>query len=304
MAIRPLLAFTLFKRSLDVNACLKQKPLMPALQEIYQVDAFSDRPFSGNPAAVCPLPGGSAWPEVRVMQALAMENNLSETAYFKPSQDPGADYDLRWFTPTNEVQLCGHATLASAFVAFEELKHPGNLLRFSTLSGILGVARDPESGLLTLDFPARAVSRCEAPAGLTASLSGALPLETYHSDNGIYLAVFATESEIRALRPDFARMIPLDHSVLVTARGDTADFVSRYFAPHRGVPEDPVTGSAHCILTPFWAERLKKPELFAMQVSTRGGNLSCKTLGDRVALTGAAVLVFKGTLAKGVLSAG
>jgi PhzF family phenazine biosynthesis protein len=263
------------------------------LQAIYQVDAFTDRLFSGNPAAICPLPGARDWPDEKLLQAIALENNLSETAYFKPSQVPGADFDLRWFTPVCEVELCGHATLASAFVLFEELGFAGEEIRFSTRSGILTVRRRPR---LTLDFPARGLKPCpNPPEALTQSL-GAQPLETLQTDNGIYFCVFGSEARIRTLKPDFSRMASLDCSVLVTAPGDEADFVSRYFAPHKGIPEDPVTGSAHCVLTPYWAERLKKHELFAIQASARGGKLDCQLRGNRVFISGHAVLFCRGTL--------
>ena len=262
--------------------------------DIYQVDAFTDRPFSGNPAAICPLMDANEWPAESLLQKIAFENNLSETAYFKPSRIQGADFDLRWFTPTVEAQLCGHATLASAFVLFECLGYSRQDVRFSTLSGILGVKKD--SGRLTLDFPAGALeSPIAPPAGLVEVL-GAAPREVRRSPRGIYFCLFDSESQIRALKPDFGQMAQLDQSVLVTAPGSESDFVSRYFAPHKGIAEDPVTGSAHCLLAPYWAERLKKTELFAIQVSARQGKLWCRVQGDRVFISGHAVLFFRGKL--------
>jgi PhzF family phenazine biosynthesis protein len=287
---------------------------MPPFHEIYQVDAFADRAFTGNPAAICPLvyppgvePTQMDWPAERVMQAMALENNLSETAYFKPSAQANADYDLRWFTPATEAKLCGHATLASAYVLYEHLGCKLPEIRFSTLSGILKVRRG-DAGMFRLDFPADRLSEPmgDSPA-LEQALGGARPLEIRHCARGILFARLERAEQVRALQPDFAAMARLDQSVLVTAEGAPgakdglgADFVSRYFAPHKGVPEDPVTGSAHCALTPYWSERLGRAKLKARQLSSRGGSLECELAGGRVWISGRAALFFRGTLAPGL----
>jgi PhzF family phenazine biosynthesis protein len=271
------------------------------LHEIYHVDAFADRPFTGNPAAVCPLPSDTDWPATELLQAIALENNLSETAYFKPCRDTSlADFDLRWFTPKVEVKLCGHATLAAAFVLFNHLGHARDEVRFSTLSGILAVRKS--GSRLTLDFPADTLTDPLEPSPeqaqeLMKALGGVAALEIRHCSRGVLFFLLESETQVRALRPDFQAMARLEQSVLVTAPGLASDFVSRYFAPHKGVPEDPVTGSAHCILTPFWAQRLGKSELRAIQASPRGGTLECSLRGDRVEISGGAVLYSQGTLA-------
>jgi predicted PhzF superfamily epimerase YddE/YHI9 len=253
---------------------------------IYQVDAFTNRVFGGNPAAVCPLP---SWPDDRAMQAIAAENNLAETAFFVGG---GGRYDLRWFTPTVEVDLCGHATLASAFVVFRHLEPSLEAVSFRSKSGELRVARGGD--LLTLDFPARPPARLEVQPGLVRAL-GAAPAEAWAARDG--MAVFGTEEEVLALKPDMEAVAALDHfGVIVTAPGRASDFVSRFFAPRQGVPEDPVTGSAHCTLVPYWAKRLGKPRLHALQVSRRGGELFCEDRGDRVAMGGRAVQFLEGTI--------
>lgn len=245
----------------------------------YQVDAFATRLFEGNPAAVCPL---NAWLDDGLLQAIAEENNLSETAYFVPSGD---GYHLRWFTPVTEVDLCGHATLAAAHVIFEILGHPGPRIRFETRSGALLVER--RGALLAMDFPAITPKPCAAPAALVEGL-GQTPLEVLAADD--YIAVFDSEAAIRAIVPDHARLRELDlRGVIATAPGREADFVSRFFAPRFGIPEDPVTGSAHCELAPYWAGRLGKTGLRARQLSRRGGEVRCELKGDRVILAGAAV---------------
>jgi len=258
---------------------------------LYQVDAFTSRRFAGNPAAVCPL---ESWLPDDVMQAIAAENNLSETAFFVPR---GADFELRWFTPAVEVDLCGHATLATGFVVMTKLEPQRRRAVFHTRSGALTVARDGER--LTMDFPAQPVQRIEPPAGLAGAL-GAAPSQVLAHGSHL-VALYGAAARVRALAPDFAAIARLDcFGVSVTAAGDgddaDVDFVSRYFAPARGVPEDPVTGSAHCRLTPLWAERLGKSALTARQVGPRGGELACRLDGARVHLTGDAVLVLTGTL--------
>lgn len=247
----------------------------------YQVDAFTDRPFHGNPAAVCPL---QAWLPDTLMQAIAGENNLSETAFFVPS-DRG--FALRWFTPIREVDLCGHATLASAHVLFSHLNFQGESIHFQTRSGDLIVRR--QDARLVMDFPSCPPRPCTLPEGLAEGL-GRTPLEVLAGDD--YLAVFASEAEVRSLLPDHTRLAQLDlRGVCVTAPGDTVDFVSRFFAPKYGIQEDPVTGSAHCQLAPYWSARLGRPALSARQVSGRGGEIGCEVTGQRVLLSGHAVTV-------------
>ena len=264
---------------------------MPREIPLYQVDAFTTRAFAGNPAAVCPL---TAWLPDAVMQAIASENNLSETAFFVRE---GEGFALRWFTPSHEVELCGHATLASAYVVFNVLEPARAHIAFSTRSGVLTVARAGEQ--LEMDFPSLPPSPLPAPpAGLAAAL-GAPPVATLAARS--LVAVFDDAQVVRRLRPDLGAIAALDWpSVMVTAPGDgtdgDADFVSRFFAPRMGVPEDPVTGSAHCTLAPYWGQRLGKTILRARQVSARGGELTCTLRGERLGLTGDAVLVMRGTI--------
>jgi PhzF family phenazine biosynthesis protein len=253
---------------------------------IYQIDAFTREPFHGNPAAVVPL---EKWLPAETMLAIAAENNLAETAYFVKNGD---GYDLRWFTPEVEMDLCGHATLASAFLLRTELGFAGDEIKFNTKSGELRVKR--EGDLMVLDFPSRPAVDAEAPEGLADAL-GAAPETVFKSRD--YLAVYRTEEEVLALRPDFRAITELGvHAVIVTAPGETSDFVSRFFAPSVGVDEDPVTGSAHCTLIPYWAERLGKNEIYAKQISARGGELFCELVGDRVKIGGNAVLYLKGEI--------
>jgi len=253
---------------------------------IFCVDAFTERPFAGNPAAVCILSEERAdgW-----LQSVAAEMNLSETAFLRKEGD---GWRLRWFTPTVEVDLCGHATLASAFVVFRHLEPSLEAVSFRSKSGELRVTRGGD--LLTLDFPARPPARLEVQPGLVRAL-GAAPAEAWAARDG--MAVYATEDEVLALKPDMEALAALDHfGVIVTAPGRASDFVSRFFAPRQGVPEDPVTGSAHCTLVPYWAKRLGKPRLHALQVSRRGGELFCEDRGDRVAMGGRAVQFLEGTI--------
>jgi predicted PhzF superfamily epimerase YddE/YHI9 len=252
----------------------------------YQVDAFAGQVFRGNPAAVCPL---DAWLPDGVLQSIAAENNLSETAFTVPRGD---GFELRWFTPTMEMDLCGHATLAAAFVLFVERGFSGRAIEFHSRSGSLRVEREGE--ILTLDFPARPATACAPPELLVRGL-GRPPAVVFKSRD--YLAVFATAAEVRALRPDFAALKNLDClGVIATAPGDDCDFVSRFFAPAAGVDEDPVTGSAHCTLVPYWSQRLSKAKLFARQISARGGELFCELAGDRVRIGGKAVLYLRGEI--------
>ena len=248
---------------------------------IFQVDAFSSRQFRGNPAAVVVL---DEWLEDRVLAAVAAENNLAETAFVIPRSSDVLP--LRWFTPTVEVNLCGHATLATAHVLFNYYFPNLDTLRFATRSGQVAVAR--RGDLLCLDFPARPAKPVEITDALVSAL-GARPREALMARD--ILAIFDSEQEVLALRPDFPRIAALDcFAVIVSARGDSqidsADFVSRFFAPGQGVPEDPVTGSAHCTLTPYWSAKLGKTSLVARQVSARGGDLRCEMNGDRVVIAG------------------
>jgi len=257
---------------------------------LYQIDAFAEEVFQGNPAAVCPL---REWLADERMQAIAAENNLSETAFFVPGAEPG-DYDLRWFTPAAEVDLCGHATLASAYLILSRLAPDLDAVRFSTLSGILEVCRDGDR--LAMDFPARPPGVYDPPPGLIEAL-GAEPEGVLASQRDA-MAVYGDEATVRSLAPDIRGLAAIGREgVIVTAPGDDCDFVSRFFAPALGVDEDPVTGSTHCTLTPYWAERLGKTELHARQVSARGGNLYCRALGERVRIAGRARLYLEGTLA-------
>ncbi|MGA2184206.1 MAG: PhzF family phenazine biosynthesis protein [Bryobacteraceae bacterium] len=253
---------------------------------IYQVDAFSGRAFAGNPAAVCPL---ESWLADERMQSIAAENNLAETAFFVPEGD---GYRLRWFTPVTEVDLCGHATLASAFVVFRHLAPQLERVLFRTRSGELIVSRSGER--LTMDFPSRPPVAVEAHPQLIPAL-GLQPKEVLAARD--YMLVYETEEQVRALKPDMARLTEVDRfAVIVTAPGRDCDFVSRFFAPAHGVPEDPVTGSAHCTLIPYWSRRLGKKQLFARQVSPRGGELWCEDLGERVHISGQAVEFLSGTI--------
>jgi predicted PhzF superfamily epimerase YddE/YHI9 len=253
----------------------------------YHVDAFTSRLFAGNPAGVCPL---EDWLDAARMQAIAAENNLPETAFFVRTGDC---YGLRWFTPAVEVDLCGHATLASAFVIFEHLDRSAREVRFETASGPLVVRR--EGDLLIMDFPARPPERVGDAEAVGRAL-GRAPLELWAARD--YLAVYGSAGDVRSLSPDMAATAALDRfAVIVTAPGDgDVDFVSRFFAPAQGLPEDPVTGSAHCTLTPYWAARLGKTRLHALQVSPRGGELWCELKGDRVLISGRAVQYLEGAI--------
>lgn len=256
---------------------------------IYQIDAFAETLFAGNPAAVVPL---ERWPEDGLMQAVAAENNLSETAFFAPAGEGGFDYRLRWFTPTVEVNLCGHATLAAGWLILNRLSPARDAVRFLSMAGPLSVARDGDA--VTLDFPARPATEIPRPTGAVKAL-GTRP-ESFHLATKA-MAVFAEAETVRDARPDldWIARLPSD-GLILTAPGDEPgiDFVSRYFAPKAGLGEDPVTGSAHCTLVPYWAERLGRDRLRAAQLSARGGQLGCRLVGDRVFLTGGARLYLEG----------
>jgi PhzF family phenazine biosynthesis protein len=255
---------------------------------LYQVDAFTSDVFKGNPAAVCFL---ERWLDDRLLQSIAAENNLSETAFLVPGEK---DFELRWFTPVTEVALCGHATLASAHVLFEILDWRESAIRFRTRkSGELTVTRNTR--LLEMDFPARPPIPQEIPPRLDAALGA--PARAAFTSAEDLLVVLPDEVAVRDLTPDMGALGRIENrGIIVTARGDKSDFVSRFFAPQVGIPEDPVTGSAHCVLIPYWAGVLGKRELHALQVSRRGGELFCKEEGDRVKIAGRAVLYLEGEI--------
>jgi PhzF family phenazine biosynthesis protein len=255
---------------------------------LYQVDAFADRLFSGNPAAVCPLE--DAWLADAGMQQIAAENNLSETAFYIRR---GSGYEIRWFTPACEVDLCGHATLATGYVVFTYDARKGDAVEFGSRSGPLRVRRDGE--LLVLDFPKDTVHPLDTSECLVEAL-GREPAECFKGRTDLLL-LYKSEDDVKALAPDFGdlAMVPA-RGIIVTAPGKDVDFVSRFFAPQVGVNEDPVTGSAHTLLTPFWAQRLGKSELTARQLSKRGGSLRCRLAGDRVEIAGRAVPYLEGTI--------
>jgi len=257
--------------------------------QIFQVDAFTNRLFAGNPAAVCPL---TEWLADDAMLKIAAENNLAETAFFVKKDDV---YEIRWFTPVVEMNLCGHATLASAFVIFDCLKLEENKVEFySSKSGKLSVEKQDE--ILILDFPRYGVNEIEIDADLVEAV-GKKPLQTWETQGNMVLMLFDAEDDIKNIAPDMSALgkIPFDE-VIVTAKGDSADFVSRMFAPRIGIPEDPVTGAIHCSLIPFWAERLGKETLYARQISARGGELFCELKGERVKIGGNATLYLKGEI--------
>jgi PhzF family phenazine biosynthesis protein len=258
----------------------------PRAVPIYQVDAFASRLFEGNPAAVCPL---DDWLPDRTLQQIASENNLAETAFFVRT---GRRYRLRWFTPAIEVDLCGHATLASAHVIANELEPGRQVIEFDSRSGPLRAVREGER--FALDFPSRRAERSQDDPALVVAL-GREPVELWQTAD-TRLAVFASEQDVRALEPDMAALTQQRVAVIATAPGREVDFVSRFFAPAWGIPEDPVTGSAHCTLTPYWSERLDKAELTAHQVSARGGELWLQDQGDRTRITGRTVLYLRGTI--------
>ncbi len=255
---------------------------------LYQVDAFASKGFLGNPAAVCLL---DHWIDDSILQAVAAENNLSETAFLVRNTE---GFDLRWFTPAIEVALCGHATLASAFVLFTIQKWPEEHIRFQTReSGVLVVTRRDD--LFEMDFPARLAYAQAPPAGLNEALR-VTPQEVLGSAEDL-LVVLDSEKTVKAVRPDIIALEGVAcRGTIITARGDRSDFVSRFFAPRVGIPEDPVTGSAHCVLAPYWAGVLRKKDLHAFQVSKRGGELFCTHAGERVKISGKATLYMEGTI--------
>lgn len=256
--------------------------------QIYQVAAFTDAQFGGNPAAVVPL---GEWIDDSLMQKIAAENNLSETAFFVPVSD--GEWHIRWFTPAVEVPLCGHATLASAAVIRERLKHAHWPIRLQSASGLLTVGLDGE--YYVLDFPASIPVATRLADGIEEAL-GHEALESYVGDD-ILMVVLPDEAAVASLRPDFAALARLTvHGVIATAAGEKVDFVSRFFAPALGIDEDPVTGAAHCLLTPYWSGRLGKKAMDARQISSRAGVIGCVARGDRVSLRGGAVFFMDGKI--------
>ncbi|HMO62394.1 MAG TPA: PhzF family phenazine biosynthesis protein [Ferruginibacter sp.] len=258
---------------------------------LYQVDAFTNKLFGGNPAAVIPL---QSWLSDDLLQNIALENNLSETVYIIPSQHEAADYDIRWFTPAVEINLCGHATLASAYVLFEKLDFDKPAIKFSSKSGILTVTK--KDNLLHMDFPSWKPSPvAEQDITLSAALGGVPIVQVYkHRD---LLVELDNEAAVKNCTPDFTLMKKYYDKVIITAKGDSVDFVSRFFAPGAGIDEDPVTGSAHSQLIPYWSEKLGKQHLHALQLSARGGELWCEQLpNDRVIISGQCRFYMKGEI--------
>jgi PhzF family phenazine biosynthesis protein len=254
---------------------------------LFQIDAFTSRVFGGNPAAIVPL---EHWLDDETLQSIAAENNLSETAFFVGEK---GYFHIRWMTPTDEVDLCGHATLAAAWVVFNEIEKGRTEVHFRSKSGPLRVSAVDDT--LSLDFPSRPPEPSDGAAAALAAALGARPREVLASRD--YLAVYETEDEVRALKPDMPNVAALDRlGVIVTAPGRDCDFVSRFFVPSVGIPEDPVTGSAHCTLVPYWSKRLRKSKLFARQVSARGGELWCEDRGERVRIAGRCVRFLEGTI--------
>ncbi len=255
---------------------------------IYQADAFTAQLFGGNPAAVCPL---DKWLPDETMQKIAVENNLAETAFFVKNE---TGYKLRWFTPEYEIDLCGHATLASAHILFTELNHTNDTIHFETVkAGTLTVTKAGDK--YTIDFTSRPPINIEQPNGLVEDLGEKQPLVILRSRD--YFLVYESEDDIRDISPDFFALSKMDTvGVIITAPGKEVDFVSRFFAPGAGIPEDPVTGSAHCNLIPYWAEKLGKTKLHAYQLSARKGELWCELKGDRVLMSGKAVTYLKGEI--------
>jgi len=254
---------------------------------LYQVDAFTDKLFGGNPAAVIPL---DSWPGDQLMQSIAMENNLAETAFVVPE---GNDFRIRWFTPSVEVNLCGHATLAAAYVMFHEMEYAAETIRFQSKSGWLSVSRN--GSWLTLDFPADKLSPLDITPAMQKCTTANI-LEAYQGRSD-YMFVLADQKTVKESHFDLLAISALGYrGIIVTSEGKDVDFVSRFFAPAYGIPEDPVTGSAHTTLTPYWSNRLGKKELTAMQVSPRGGYLKCKLNGDRVLISGQVMVYMKGEI--------
>ncbi|MEJ2282462.1 MAG: PhzF family phenazine biosynthesis protein [Desulfobacterales bacterium] len=253
---------------------------------LYQIDAFASKLFEGNPAAVCPL---DQWLSDEVMQNIATENNLSETAFFVPQGD---GFHIRWFTPASEVDLCGHATLATAHVLFNILDYENSRIEFDSRSGILTVTKENER--LVMDFPAQSPVACDTPEEIVKAFNK-VPLECLTAED--YIVVFENEAEVESAAPDFEQLKKLGlRGVAITAKSNRYDFVARFFAPNYGIPEDPVTGSAYTQLTPYWADTLGMKKFFVKQLSPRGGELSCEIKDDRVFISGKAVKYLEGKI--------
>ena len=253
---------------------------------LYQIDAFASELFEGNPAAVCPL---DEWLPDELMQSIAGENNLSETAFFVPKSN---GFHIRWFTPVSEVDLCGHATLASAYVLFNILGHKKDTIEFDSKSGILAVTKDNE--WLVMDFPAQPPFPCDIPDEIIKAFNPA-PIECLKSED--YIVVFESETDVESAKPDFEQLKKLDlRGVSITAKSNRYDFVARFFAPQYGIPEDPVTGSAYTQLAPYWASRLGSKRFSVKQLSSRGGELTCELIDDRVYISGKAVKYMEGKI--------
>mgnify|MGYP001207321384 CR=1 FL=1 len=258
--------------------------------DLYQIDAFTSKVFEGNPAAIIPL---DEWLPLNIMQAIANENNLSETAFFIPSDN---SFEIRWFTPEREVDLCGHATLAAAYVIFNILNYDLDEIKFNSLSGLLTVKKNED--FLTLNFPSQVPVECDSPKDLIDGL-GKTPAFCYRNQD--YLAVYDNFHDIFNISPDFKKLMNLDlRGVIITAPGLNCDFISRFFVPKYGINEDPVTGSAHTQLTPYWCDRLGKEKLHAKQVSSRGGVLLCEQIDNRVLISGTAIKYLEGKIEIGL----
>jgi PhzF family phenazine biosynthesis protein len=258
--------------------------------DLYQIDAFTNKLFGGNPAAAIPL---KKWLPDKLMQQIALENNLSETVFFVPAEKKDADYDIRWFTPELEINLCGHATLASAFVIFEILQRKKKEIIFNSKSGLLTVSK--KKNILLMDFPSWKPEKfSEYPGELSASL-GNPEIEGVYKYRD-YLVELKNEETVKRIQPDFTMMKKIGEKIIITARGKEVDFVSRFFAPTAGIDEDPVTGSAHSQLIPFWSQKLNKIRMRAGQLSKRGGDIYCEQKGERVIIGGSCVFYMKGKI--------
>lgn len=253
---------------------------------IYQIDAFAEKAFEGNPAAICPL---SEWLPDKVMQSIAEENNLSETAFFVPTKQ---GFHIRWFTPVTEVDLCGHATLASAYVIFTYLGFEEKIINFESKSGLLTVEQN--DGLLIMNFPSQPPTPCQTPDEIIQAFKNT-PIECLKSED--YIVVFASEEEVASVQPDFDTLSKLDlRGVVITAKSNMYDFIARFFAPKYGIDEDPVTGSAYSQLIPYWSNNFNDTKLHAKQVSSRGGEVFCELTGNRVSIAGRAVTYLVGEI--------
>lgn len=258
---------------------------------LYQIDAFTDKLFSGNPAAVIPL---EKWIDEKLMQKIAFENNLSETVFFVPAKNPDeADFEIRWFTPEIEINLCGHATLASAYVIFNYLNFNKPEIRFASQSGILKM--NTNGSLIEMDFPSWKPAEFNDPPLNLKNALGGLPILGLHKNRDL-LVELADEDAVRNCIPDFSLIQQTGYKIIITAPGNNVDFVSRFFAPTAGINEDPVTGSAHSQLIPFWSNKLNKKKMIALQLSKRGGKIYCEQKGDRVIMAGNCVFYMKGEI--------